>query len=221
MNIDQFIRNNPPKEMPFRPGSPYTQFFGLRSTAIGSPIHLGVDRGREPRTILMPFDGKWIWNNIGGDWGSILRIIPEDGTKLEIQIAHTTQITNLTEGKAKKGSVLPIQADEIGLSAGIHTHTEVLIPMTPGNYEWALDRAGCPLYSRTKGFLEPYIEQHCKTNGLDYIDVRNRAMDQVGRWSIASVYEHVAVRTALPNHRLPHWGSGAVILLDSKEFLQI
>src|SRR5690606_36356497 len=91
--------------IPFRPGAKYAgSNFGLRTvdhimTRTGrqelSLIHLGVDRGQEPRAIYMPFDGTATYYLLGEQtaFGSLLRIRPDAGIELEIHVAHTVYDT--------------------------------------------------------------------------------------------------------------------------------
>jgi hypothetical protein len=222
MTTPQWITKQDPETMPFRPGVTQTQGFGLRVTDIGSPLHLGTDRGREPRQILMPFDGNIEWAKDEGLWGSLLRITPADhNIKLELHIAHTVSNCDTIEGFYHRGDVLPVIAGDLGLSAGIHTHLEVIVPYTVGNYEHYLPRAGHQIYSRKNGFFEPYIETHCRGFGLDYTKTMDRAYTQVQTWGISKMYEGLAIRDGLPPYRRPSWGMGQVILLDSRRYLKI
>lgn len=208
-----------PDTTPYRPGAKHTQGFGLRITDIGSPLHLGNDRGREPRDILAPFDGRFEWDMLtpAGVAGSILRLIPHNGQdSIELQVFHSVDgaYTDHIEGECKRGEKLPVQAGDLGLSVGIHTHTELVIRDNPLSRQQMRMEDMIWLY-RSGSFNVGHIWSHCKRHGLDYEDVIKRTSTQISTWDISYMSTRYAVRDMLPEYRLPHWGEGKTLHVDT------
>lgn len=206
--------------MPFRPGAAYTGGFGLRTHALGSPGHLGVDRGSSPGAILHCFGGAWLWRPVAGDWGSVLRLAPHD-FHIEVQIGHSVyRGGEVGFGCAERGSVLPVVAGDLGLSSGVHTHTEVVLPYSAELRNSLAERCSVS-YVTDEGVNREAVLRHCRSHGLDGDDVVKRLQEQVVSWGIRELWDHFAVRAGLPAHRRPEWCGGAVLLVDSRWTLQI
>lgn len=225
MNIFDWIAEQDPATMPFRPGVGYTEGFGLRAQDyIGSPFHAGTDRAGADLTIRMPFTGKYSWTELGGDsdFGSLLRIIPASEDHIEIQIAHT-DCKGLSIGHADRGEVIPrITSGSRGMASGNHTHTEVLIPATDSNIDH-VRRQDRP-WITTDVIDTAYLRGFCSQYGLNAESVEDRLAQQIHAWGIVEAGKHYMIRRSWVfsgGYRTPHWGQGAVILLDSRKFLQI
>ena len=223
--IIDWINKHDPASIPYRPGTPRTgDRFGLRQHNIGSPVHLGDDRGASPPHIVMPFDGTLRWEMHDGAWGSIARLIPSDADNIEIQIAHTVSDdggNDLINEHYTRGETLPIIAGDIGLSHGVHTHTEFVIQYDDFNYH-ALARNAELRASWTAG--EPWINNrwirsHADNHGWDPDDLRDRVVKQMHDWRITDIRDGVCVRYSLPAYRDP-WGT-PVIIADPMRWLQI
>ena len=217
-----------PETIPYRPGVPRTgDRFGLRTDLIGSPIHLGDDRGRHPRHIVMPFDGLLVWSMTGGAWGSTARLIPDDNPGVEIQIAHTVRRDNGHDDidkHFKRGDTLPIIAGDIGLSAGVHTHTEIAMRYTDHDYD-SLSH-DCRLYAgwiNDEIFVDDqWIADHCRENNIEEpSDFHDRVEKQIYDWGILELRDGVCIRAKnrFPARRNP-WGTD-VILADPMRWLKI
>lgn len=214
-----------PAETPYRPDARHTQGFGLRAYAIGSPIHLGNDRGKSPRTILAPFDCRYEWRMVPDtDAGSVLQLVPDDGGGwIEMQVFHTVEVDpeiDSIECHAERGESLPVIAGDIGLSRGIHTHSELICRHDPEIIAQLHDDAEPWIYRGGQLHLE-YIRAHCSRYHLDYEDTVERAQKQIREWGIEYVSTRYAVRSALPEYRLPHWGQGKTIHISTKWGLDI
>lgn len=228
MDVLTWIQKHDPDTIPYRPGVPRTgDRFGLRADSIGSPIHLGDDRGRHPRHIVMPFDGILAWSKTGGAWGSTARLIPDDNTDVEIQIAHTVRRDNGHDDidqHFKRGDTLPIIAGDIGLSTGIHTHTEFAIRYTDSDYmmlsEYSPLRAG---WIDGEIFVnDSWIADHCREHDIeDPDDFHDLVEKQVYDWGILELRDGVCIRSRdrFPARRNP-WGTD-VILADPMRWLKI
>lgn len=204
---------------PYRPGAKHTQAFGLRINDIGSPLHPGNDRGKEPRDILAPFDGELVWNRVAGVAGSVLQLIPSYARcYVEIQVFHTvpeSEYVNHIKAHVHRGEALPVKAGDIGLSTGVHTHTEVVVK--DGT---EITDEGVPIYVDGE-FNEQFIRDHCKRYGLDFADVIKRATEQVKTWEIRYMSTHYAIRRGVPDYRTPHWGAGETIHVDPRWMFDI
>ena len=217
--IQSWIR----KDFPYRPGAGRTgDRFGLRKDCIGSPFHTGDDRAALPRAIVMPFDGTMIWEHCGGDWGSILRLIPDDNTTTEIQVAHTECKDKKLEPLnywIRQGEPLPVVSGGLGFGTGIHTHTEWLIRYTDENYKFF---AKSGIWLRDKQSLNSaYIHEHCTRHGLDEASFITRFIAQCKTWGIIEANTTFCVRGSVPRYKTPAWGNGAVIIADPMLYLDI
>lgn len=224
MTFNRWLLENSPKDMPFYPGAGYTEWFGLRrhrSTieAGASPAHLGVDRAGGD-ALEMPFDGTLEWDLYqGSPLGSLLRLTP-DSYNLQIQVFHTEAQSHVTEIAARynKGDKLPVKPGSLGLSTGIHTHTEVMFPYTQTIRSRIVDTR------LTEG--EPYVvdgeptdvvQEHCVKYDLHYPTVRDMLKAQIDKWGITELAPHYAIRESV--WRAP-W-DGPVLFADSYKLLLI
>lgn len=212
------------KDFPYRPGAKRTgDRFGLRKDCIGSPFHAGDDRSGKPDTIVMPFDGTMIWKMADGtQWGSILRLIPDDSPETEIQVAHTVRTDGLSGELCywmKQGEPLHVKAGALGYSVGAHTHTEWVIKYTKENYAYFAKKG---TWIRDNNSLNSeYIGKHCKDYSLNEREYTKRLADQCNTWGIAEANTTFCVRSSLPGYRLPIWGAGSVIIADPMLYLDI
>ena len=223
--IIDWVKKHDPASMPYRPGTPRTgDRFGLRQHNIGSPVHLGDDRGASPPHIVMPFNGWLSWSMTEGAWGSTARLIPGDNRDCEIQIAHTVRadggVDEINEYRTR-GETLRIIAGDIGLSRGVHTHTEFVIRYSESDYH-ALARNSelRASYNDSEPWINNrWILSHADNHGWDPDDLRDRVIKQMHDWRIIEIRDGVCVRDALPAYRDP-WGT-PVIIADPMRWLQI
>lgn len=218
--ISKWIR----KDFPYRPGSGRTgDRFGLRSDNFGSPAHLGDDRSRYPNHFVMPFDGKIYWSREEDTaWGSILRIVPKNCKETEIQVAHTVRSDGLNfvlKETYKQGQLLPVIASNLGLTDGVHSHTEWIIKYTDENYEY---------FKKDGEFIageyvinEKYVKDHCDHLRMDYNKTLEALKQQIFIWGIQELYSNFAIRKILPLYRTPQWDEGPVIIADPMRYLDI
>lgn len=224
-DFSEWRRDQDPANMPFRPGAKHTQSVGLRVIDIGSPLHFGNDRGTGDRRILMPFAGEYTWELLDppGVAGSILRLIPDDARgNVEIQVFHTVGITGYESkgtGRASRGEVIPVMAGDIGLSAGIHTHTELVV-----RYDDDLrDQLGLQgfLIASSTSTNHKFIMSHCARHMMNYREIVEKINKQIETWDIKELTTIYGVRRSLPLYRLPHWGAYSTLHIDTKWALQI
>jgi hypothetical protein len=224
-----WCREQDPENVPFRPGAKHTQGFGLRISMIpvkmgASPGHIGNDRGAQPVDMYMPFKrGAEVWKKTGGAAGSLLQLIPSDGNTIEMQIFHTIRRDKKIEplrAVKDRGERLSVNASSLGLSVGVHTHSEIITPALPEFVEDMKYRHDAWIFTSGK-FNEKYIRKHCDEYGMAFEAVFEKLKQQVIDWEIEELWEVWAVRRDLPNYRTPHWGKGPTLHLSTKEFLQI
>jgi hypothetical protein len=216
-----------PDVIPYRPGARQTAAFGLRRTDIGSPAHLGTDRGASPAHIVMPFyTGQAEWQRLpeSRPWGSFLRIHPAASTPVELHVGHTeptdTDSTSNWAGQYHRNERLPARAGDLGLSTGPHTHTELVV----GFDEETLNqlRKYASVYIVENGSVNGrYVAEHCRRNGMVVDGVMDALEQQIDTWGIREMSDIHAVRMSLPHYRRPRWGDTAVILVDSHWALRI
>ena len=211
------------KDFPYRPGAGRTgDRFGLRKDCIGSPFHTGDDRSGRPNHILMPFDGTMIWEHCGGEWGSILRIIPDNNATTEIQVAHTERKDKKLESMnywLRQGEPLPVVAGNLGFGTGAHSHTVWLIQYNDDNYKFF---AKSGIWLRDNNSLNSaYIGEHCRRHKLDEASFTTRFIAQCKTWGITEANTTFCVRGSVPRYRTPAWGNGAVIIADPMLYLDI
>ena len=228
-DLQAWLAENPPTDMPYWPGAVVTAPFGLRRTRgeleIASPAHLGVDRAGGGR-YTMPFDGSVFWRPVGGVAGSLLSLNPH-GMSMEIQVMHTRNGGHVTEihARVSKGEALPVTPSNLGMSIpvgggdGSHTHTEVLIPYDRELHAWL--RAGAtPII--TKGAVDSnYVIVHCRRYKLNAALMLEKLEDQIDEWDLSEMTDRYAIRDAMPLYRRPEWGTGPTIHVDSQWLLQI
>lgn len=227
-DIFKWIKDQDPLTIPYRPGAPFIyDGFGLRRWLnFGSPIHTGPDRGVDPDIILHPFGGPWIWKSLPKDnsFGSLLRLMPYNAVNIEIQVAHTTHEQpkrGARSGYCKKGKQISgVHVGSLGLSSEPHTHTDVLIPMNLENLSY-LRGIGSQWVKDGEIVDDEYVSAHCAKWNLSLRDYTIRVVKQISGWGILEAGQHYLVRSGIPSYRTPHWGSGPVIFLDSKYFLEI
>lgn len=219
----EWLADNDPSRIPYWPGASYTGRVGFRTAQelleLGaSPIHLGVDRAGGGE-YLMPFDGRVEWRRVGGAAGSLLRIVAED-VQLELQVMHTAADPGVSgiDRRMLAGERLPVRPGALGLSAGVHTHTEVLLPLDADTLGWLVGRERATILD---GRLDVgMLLDHCAKHGLPSEPTVVSAGEQIRTWAIAALWAHVAVRTVLPEYRTPGW-TGPTILVDSHTLLRI
>lgn len=216
-----WLRENPPEQMPYWPGAKVTTPFGLRPQIPDgtSPLHLGVDRAGG-RAFLMPFDGCVFWRAVGGVAGSVLSLIPH-GMEMEIQVFHTEADAGVEKISTRltRGELLPVEPGDIGVSYGVHTHTEVLFPYDTELVKW-LHAAAAQIVNRGAIDID-YLIRHCRSNNLNAAKVRAATTQQIDEWGISEMTTRYAVRDSVPEYRRPEWGRGATVHVDSRWLLQI
>lgn len=221
--LTSWLADNPPKDMPYWPGARVTTPFGMRSQktvlAMGASLfHLGVDRAGGG-DYIMPFDGFIEWHPVKGSPGSILRIVP-DLLRLEIQVFHTEAPKYLSsiEQRMYQGEPMPVKPGALGMSTGVHTHTEVLLP-----YDESLMAlfAGGELLVNKRQVDLAMVEKHCAMCDIEADQMMVKAIGQVRTWEIEEMGEHYAIRRSLPGYRVPAWGPGVTLHVDSMALLQI
>jgi len=217
-----------PERMPFWPGAQCTGRMGLRSDgdvlkAGTSPYHAGVDRAGATGPLLAPFDGRLEWTrlNSGSQWGSFLRLVPA-GCGIEIHVAHTDVVdaeSYYLEGTIRRGDPLPVHAASLGLSTGVHTHTEVCIQCDPEIMEWLEAEGGDKIVSG--GIINAVaLRMHCFEHKLDYDRMYSRLAYQVRTWSMPEAHERWCLRQHMPEYREVPWKT-ATLLVDSLWLLKI
>lgn len=227
-DIFKWIRDKDPATIPYRPGAPFIyDGFGLRRWMnFGSPLHTGPDRAGLPDVLLHPFGGVWLWKFLGNDspFGSLLRIMPGDDAKIEVQVAHTTcdDGKNIHSGRCDKGEQIQgIHVASLGsVSSEAHTHTDVLIPATEENLSHLRD-IDPQWVAGGKIVDESRVEEHCAKWDIPLREYTVRVVKQLSSWGISEAGRHYLVRKGVPAYRKPFWGAGAVIFLDSQYFLNI
>lgn len=217
----RWLEANPPADIPYWPGAKITTSFGLRLKIPPktSPLHLGVDRaaGRE---YCMPFDGSVFWRKTGGVAGSVLSLVPH-GIDMEIQVFHTEtdrEVDHIS-ARARKGDPLPVEPGDLGLSYGVHTHTEVLFPYDTELLKW-LHQGSMPIVTYG-GINHDYLIAHSRRNNLNAADTLAAVLKQVDEWGISEMTSRYAVRDGIPEYRRPVWGRGSTVHVDSMWLLQI
>lgn len=227
-DLERWLEDNPPKDMPFWPAARYTGRVGLRTSrevldAGASPIHLGVDRAGGGSRFLCPFDAWVEWKHVDGAAGSLLTITSSH-IDLELQVFHTRVTPDPKRVRLflRKGQQLPAMPSDLGLSVGVHTHTEVVVPFKSKNlYEYV--RGETPRFLAYEIVDEAYVKEHCETFDLHYPTVLEAMRHQVQTWNISEGTARYVIRQALPHYRIPKWSSGnkPTMHIDSKWLLQI
>lgn len=223
-DLTAWLADNPPAAMPYWPGAALTGAFGLRTSravldAGGSPLHLGVDRAGGGQ-FTMPFDGSVFWRPVDGVAGSVLSLNPH-GLAMEIQVFHTVGDGHALEisERLHRGDPLPVTPGDLGLSLGVHTHTEVLMPYDDDLQAWLQTGSATLVIGHIINAAE--VVRHCAAQGLDDEMMLSRARAQVGTWRIREMTDRYAVREGVPEYRTPEWGSGPTIHVDSQWLLSI
>jgi hypothetical protein len=221
--LTQWLRENPPESIPYWPGAAVTTPFGFRMQKTilqmgASPLHIGIDRAGG-KQFLMPFDGFIEWRLTRNSAGSLLRIVPET-TGFEMQVFHTDAGKHQTiiEDRLRQGETMPVVPGTLGLSSGVHTHTEIVFPDHESLREMF---AGEKLIVQDRQLDMSAVDGYCATLGLDADPMLIRTAGQVRTWAIDEMGEHYAVRRNLPDYRLPHWGKGATLHVDSMWLFRI
>lgn len=231
MTLIAWFDEQDPATMPFRPGTPHTQGWGLRISDIGSPAHMADDRGSTPAGLVMPFHSgaaEWVPLPHWRAWGSFLRIVPADVPfGVELHVGHTvpTEVrVSSWGGRYTRGERLPCKAGHIGVGTGAHTHTELVV-------EYSYERRD-KLREHSLGFLvfrgvvnDAAVRGHCERFGLHTKDTLERLKAQVRTWGIEEMGDHHAIRhgdqETFPEYRVPAWGCGRVLLVDPYWALEI
>lgn len=225
-DLKDFLKANPKAKTPYWPGARYTNRVDIRTSqdAInlgGSPLHPGVDRagGRE---FTGPYDGEARGKMLpGSDIGSLLRILPE-GAPFELHVFHTEWQSDDEEFSCEifRGGEMPVKSGKLGLSLGVHLHTDTVFPFDEELLEWL--RPGADIILRKDDKLSAqYIIAHCRRHGLRRSQVVAKAAAQIEAWGITEMTRRYMVRQWIGGNRLPAWGQGPVILVDSKWLLDI
>ena len=129
-------------DISYRKGAAYTLDFGLYCKSIGDfydhelafkdkrrlYFHCGVDRAAGP--VFCPFDGRIIFDQSAGNYGTMLTIYP-DGADFLFRVAHMAAITEQAQetesaGKKIKAGTLLGMAGNQGIGTGPHTHAELV-----------------------------------------------------------------------------------------------
>lgn len=228
MTLFDFLDRNPKHSIPFWPGARTTTPFGVRKSkevleAGGSPLHLGKDRAGGPnRRLLMPFTGTATWRRWDGlQWGSCLQLVPDEYPYLEIQVAHTScdRSPLVWEAHYNKGEELPFKPDQLGFSFGIHTHTEVVLPLLDDTLHWL--RGQSVYIYKDKQFAAERMKHAATRIGYPPRAMLDAAEEQVRTWGIHEMYQIHAVRIGVPEYRTPNWGPGPTIHVDPGWLLDI
>ena len=223
-DLTAWLGENPPESMPFWPDAKTTGGFGLRTLQMlldagASPLHLGVDRagGRE---FVMPFDGSLFWITAGLPSGSVLSLVPV-GLSMEIQVFHTAAGPHMSEVSQRlhKGDRLPVRPSNLGLSLGVHTHTEVLFPLDDSLRTW-VHQGATPIVTRGAVVVE-YVTAHCREHRLNFDETLSAIHRQVDGWGIREMTDRYAIRDNVPDYRRPEWGRGPTLHIDSQWLLHI
>lgn len=222
--LQAWLAENPPADMPYWPGARCTGRVGLRKSqslldAGASPLHLGVDRAGGD-DYLCPFDARVSWALVGGVAGSVLRIVPEHLDGMEIQVFHTVAYdsgVHYIETRCRKGDRMPIKPGALGLSAGVHTHTEVVMRDSDKLRDWMEDSEA--IVHRGE-IIRSLVTLHCAQYDMDRRTVLTRLAQQIQTWRIVEATQIYAVREALPDYRAPGF-RGMVCLVDSLWLLDI
>lgn len=203
-------------------GAKNTGGIGLRTdrrvlAAGASPIHLGVDHAGTVKPLRMPFDGMWKWEEVGGVAGSLLRITPPIGSeeRIEVQIFHTL---GKDQGwrEAGAGDEIPVEPGDLGLSVGIHTHTELLQQF---NRDEPLPAA--TLYYVTEGIpRRGNVLMHCRRHMMKMATVWPLVEKQVAFWEIEHATDRWGVRRSLPAYRRPWFGDGWTLHRNIEELFR-
>ncbi len=174
----------------------------------------------------MSFDGTIHWRLVGGVAGSVLSENPA-GVQMEIQVFHTeadTHVQEITE-QLHKGDPLPVHASNLGFSIrvgsgkGIHTHMVLMFPYDQELHAWL--RAGAtPII--TRGVIDhDYVIEHCRRYRLNPAIMINKLAVQIDDWDLQEMTDRYAIRGGVPAYRLPQWGRGSTIHVDSQWLLEI
>lgn len=223
-DLVEWLAENDPDTMPYWPGATHSGGFGYRTSRAlldlgASPIHLGVDRAGGAGPYRMPFDGRIEWSVVGGAPGTFLRIRAEE-LRLELHVFHT-EAEQGVESIAmflRRGDPIPVRPGEAGLSDGVHTHTEVALPYDQELREWLTEGQEATIVGGRVS-LSP-VRAHCARHDLPECAALQRIDDQIRTWEIDELWEHAAVRRALPSYRQPGW-HGSTLLVDSAWLLKI
>ena len=225
--LKQWLSNHPREDIPFWPGADFTGNFGLRASQTllnmgASLLHLGTDRAGYPQPMPMPFDGRYRWRLAQYPAGSVLRYVPDD-LDLEIQVFHTvhpdSDVTEI-ENHAVRGERIPVKPGSLGLSTGVHTHGEVLLPYSDDVWEWV---RGKVIYVEEGVLRIDEVRTHCEDHGLKIDQCLTGVEKQVQTWGIEEMTNRAAVRSGegFPGYRTPAWGAGRVIIVDTRWLLLI
>ncbi len=174
----------------------------------------------------MSFDGTIHWRLVGGVAGSVLSENPE-GVQMEIQVFHTeadTHVQEITE-QLHKGDSLPVHPSNLGFSIrvgsgkGIHTHMILMFPYDRELHVWL--RAGAiPII--TRGVIDQdYVIEHCRKYRLNAATMIEKLSVQIDNWDLREMTDRYAIRGGVPPYRLPQWGRGSTIHVDSQWLLAI
>jgi hypothetical protein len=230
-NFAAWCQQQDPLNIPFRPGTPHTQGWGLRISEVGSPAHLADDRGSTPPWLVMPWDeGTAEWTPLPHwrAWGSFLRIVP-DGAPfgVELHVAHTvpTEVyASSWSGRYRQGQRLPCRAAHIGVGTGAHTHTELVVEYSEERRDELRKAAGTNLVLRGT-VNEEAVARHTEKWGLNGTRIMERLRRQIETWGIEEMSDRHAVRSGdaetFPAYRVPLWGRGRVLLVDPYWALRI
>ncbi len=230
IDLRNLLEDNPPADMPYWPGARTTNRVDLRTSQQvldmgGSPLHPGVDRARGTGAFTEPFDGRLQWRLLpGSQIGSVLRCRPR-GVQMELQVFHTAGPEDVTEleDRMRKGRPMPVTPSDLGLSHGSHLHSELLFPYDEELLAWL--REGTENIARVESGLVSintvYVTQHCDRWKLDEPMVLELILKQIKSWGIIEMTNRFMVRKWVGPDRIPYWGVGATIHVDTAWLLQI
>ncbi len=230
-DLKAWLKINVPADMPYWPGGGFTNRVDIRSSQRvlemgGSPLHPGVDRGApQGREFIVPFDGWLEWKFLPEtDIGSILQLAAQ-GVQMELQVFHTDIPDGILRpleyaGAVHRGEPMPMKPSNLGLSDGVHTHTEVVFPFDQELRDWFAE--GAETIVGLDGKIDTrYVIAHCRRHGLNRDLVLRKIPTQVENWGCVEVTNRFMVRKWVGLDRIPVWGPGKTIHVDSKFLLDI
>jgi hypothetical protein len=174
----------------------------------------------------MQFDGE-IHHVILGPktaWGTVTRFVPSDGFPVEIHLAHAYLKKGFDapyKGKFKRGDITPLVPGDMGLTLGVHTHTEGVAKFTDEDLSDMRMTGGDIIIQDSEPNLL-HLRAHCKKYKLDEKSFLRAIDKQIAEWGITELGEHYAVRQFLGAGRNTSWRTGqGFILFDTMHYLKI
>lgn len=228
-DLRRWLKDVDPPTAPYWPGARTTNRVGLRTSQEvldmgGAPLHPGVDRS-QGRDFTMPFDGRVEWKYLPETQiGSFLRIVPH-GIEMELHVFHTEFIPPMMhvhehEETLKRGDKMPVKPSNLGLSHGKHLHTEVVLRYNDEIRDWLLESAESIVRPDGK-ICAAAIIGHCRKHGLNRDQVLRKIPAQVEGWGVSEMTTLFMARKWVGPDRVPEWGQGPTLHVDSKWLLDI